>query len=136
MLSNVRGVPQLTLQLPGRGPVSGVYFAFVSNASPWTYANARPIWTNPDTRFETGLGLFAITSMNVLSNLLVVRQMWSKKPRLRGKHLIRDDDLAWVRITAAEPIACQVDGDFLGARTEMIFTAVPDALDVIAPIPG
>jgi diacylglycerol kinase family enzyme len=36
-------------------------------------------------------------------------------------------------VTAAEPIACQVDGDFLGMRDEMVFTAVPAALAVVAP---
>ena len=136
MLANVRREPLLTLHLPGREPVDGLHFAFVSNASPWTYANARPIWTNPTTTFESGLGLFAITSMNVLSNLLVVRQMWSKDPKLRGKHLIREDDLPWVRITSAEPIACQIDGDFLGMRTDMKFTAVPQAVAVVAPPAG
>ncbi len=136
MLTNARREPMLTLHLPGREPVEGVHFAFVSNASPWTYANARPIFTNPGTTFEGGLGLFAITSMNVLANLKVVRHMWSKNPKLAAKHLIRDDDLPWVRITAAEPIACQVDGDFLGMRTDMTFTSAPAALAVVAPLPG
>ena len=71
-----------------------MHFAFVSNSSPWTYANTRPVWTNPTTTFETGLGVFATTSMNVWANLGLVRQMLSKKPKIRAKHLIRDDDLA------------------------------------------
>lgn len=136
MIGNARREPLLTVHLPGREPVEGVHFAFVSNASPWTYANARPIWTNPGTTFEGGLGLFAVTSMNVFYNLLVVRRMWSKNPELKGKYLINEDDLRWVRITSAEPIACQVDGDFLGMRTEMTFTAVPEAVAVVAPPPG
>ena len=133
MLGSVRDEPLLTVHLPDREPVSGVHFAFVSNASPWTYANARPVWTNPDTTFETGLGVFAVTTTNVAANLLVVRRMLSKKAKIKGKHLIREDNLAWVRITSAEPIACQVDGDFLGMRDDMTFTAVPQALAVVAP---
>jgi len=133
MLSSVRDEPLLTVHLPDREPVSGVHFAFVSNASPWTYANARPVWTNPDTTFETGLGIFAVTTTNVAANLLVVRRMLSKKAKIKGKHLIREDNLPWVRITSAEPIACQVDGDFLGMRDDMTFTAVPQALAVVAP---
>lgn len=136
MIGNARREPLLTVYLPGREPVEGVHFAFVSNASPWTYANARPIWTNPGTTFESGLGLFAVTSMNVFYNLLVVRRMWSKNPKITGKYLINEDDLSWVRITSAEPIACQVDGDFLGMRTDMTFTAVPEAVAVVAPPPG
>jgi diacylglycerol kinase family enzyme len=133
MLSNVREEPRLTLELPGREPVSGVYFAFVSNASPWTYANTRPVWTNPGTTFDTGLGVFATTSMNVWKNLMLVRRMLAKKPNIKAKHLIREDDVDWVRITASEPVASQIDGDFLGLRAEMTFRAVPRALNVVAP---
>lgn len=133
MIGNARAEPRLTVNLPGREPITGVHFAFVSNASPWTYANARPVWTNPDTTFEGGLGLFAVTSMNVAANLLLVRRMLSKKAKVAAKHLIRDDDLPWVRITADEPIACQVDGEFLGLRSEVTFTSVADALPVVAP---
>ncbi|HYO03074.1 MAG TPA: diacylglycerol kinase family protein [Mycobacterium sp.] len=125
--------PTLTLELPGRDPVVGVHFALVSNSSPWTYANARPVWTNPSTTFETGLGVFATTSMNVWANLGLVRQMLSKKPRLDAKHLVRDDDVPWVRVTADTPVSCQIDGDYVGQRERMTFTAVRDAIGVVAP---
>ena len=135
MLGSVREEPLLTVHLPDRDPVGGVHFAFVSNASPWTYANTRPVWTNPDTSFETGLGVFATTSMNVVDNLLLVRRMLSKKARITAPHLLREDDLPWVRLTAAQPVSCQVDGDFLGLRDDMTFTSVPGALAVAAPPP-
>ena len=135
VLANARKEPTLTLYLPDRDPVPGVHFAFVSNSSPWTYANNRPVWTNPNTTFETGLGVFATTSTNVFSNLRLVRQMLSQKARIRAKHLIRDDDVAWVKVTADTPVACQIDGDYVGLRESMTFRAVPDALGVVAPAP-
>jgi diacylglycerol kinase family enzyme len=113
--------------------VEGVHFAFVSNSSPWTYANTRPVWTNPNTTFETGLGVFATTSMNVWANLRLVRQMLSQKAKIRARHLIRDDDLSWVKVTADTPVACQIDGDYLGLRQDVTFRAVPEALGVVAP---
>jgi diacylglycerol kinase family enzyme len=133
LLRSARREPTLTLHLPGRPPVSGVHFVFVSNASPWTYANTRPVWTNPDCGFETGLGIFATTSMSVWRNLGLVRQMVSKRPKLKAKHLIRDDDVESVRITSDTPIASQIDGDFIGLRDEMTFRSVPQALSVVAP---
>lgn len=133
MLASARKEPSLTLHLPGADPVPGVHFAFVSNSSPWTYANARPVWTNPDTSFETGLGVFAITSMNVWSNLRLVRRMLAKTPRIEARHLVRDDDLTWLRVTSSAPVACQIDGDYVGPRETMTFTSVPDALAVVAP---
>ena len=135
MLGSARSEPLLTVHLPDREPIEGVHFTFVSNASPWTYANSRPVWTNPDTTFEGGLGVFAVTTMNVIANLLVVRRMLASDATIKGRHLIREDDLAWVRITSTEPIACQVDGDFLGMRDAMTFTSVPAALAVVAPPP-
>lgn len=135
MLASTRNEPSLTLHLPDRDPVTGVHFVFVSNASPWTYANNRPVWTNPTTSFETGLGVFATTSMNVGANLRLVRRMLSRRPRIEAKHLIRDDDLAWLRVTSDTAVACQIDGDYLGLRDAMTFRAVPDALGVLAP-PG
>ncbi len=136
VLASTRKEPSLTLHLPDREPVCGVHFAFVSNASPWTYANARPVWTNPMTTFETGLGLFATTSMNVWANLMLVRRMLSKKARIEAKHLVRDDDLPWLQVTSDAPVACQIDGDYVGLRDSMMFTAVPDALGVLAPAPA
>lgn len=135
VLRAARREPQLTLQLPGREPVSGVHFAFVSNSSPWTFANARPIYTNPDCRFETGLGVFATTSMNVWHNLWLARRMWSKRASIKGPHLVREDNLEYVEITAAVPTATQIDGDYIGERDHMVFRSVPDALDVVAPLP-
>ncbi|MEE6169004.1 MULTISPECIES: diacylglycerol/lipid kinase family protein [unclassified Mycolicibacterium] len=133
VLASARRDPELTLHLPGAEPVPGVHFVFVSNSSPWTYANSRPVWTNPDTTFETGLGVFATTSMNVWANLKLVRQMVSRKPRIAGKHLIRNDDVTSVTVTSDTPVACQIDGDYVGLRETMTFTAVPEALGVVAP---
>jgi diacylglycerol kinase family enzyme len=134
LLASARAEPRLKVYLPGAEPVEGVHFAFVSNSSPWTYANTRPVWTNPSTTFETGLGVFATTSMNIWANLRLVGRMLAQNPRIEAEHLVRDDDVSWVRVTADTPVACQIDGDYLGERETMTFTAVPDALGVVAPL--
>jgi diacylglycerol kinase family enzyme len=133
VVGSARSKPTLTLQLPDREPVDGVHFVFVSNASPWTYANARPVYTNPDCRFETGLGVFATTSMNVWLNLGLVRRMLSKRADIKAKHLIRDDNVAWLKVTSDTPIAAQIDGDYIGMRETMAFRSVPHAVGVVAP---
>lgn len=134
VLACTRREPTLTLQL-GDGPaVPGVHFVFISNCAPWTYADERCVWTNPDTTFEAGMGVFATTGMKVFPTLRLVRQMLSKRPKLRAKQLIRDDDVAALRVDAGDtPIATQIDGEYLGMRSAMTFRAVPDALSVVAP---
>lgn len=134
VLATTRRAPTLTLQLGDDQTVAGVHFVFISNCSPWTYADERCVWTNPDTTFESGMGVFATTGMKVLPTLRLVRQMLSKQPKLKAKQLLRDDDVAALRVDAGDtPIATQIDGEYLGLRTAMTFRAVPDALSVVAP---
>ncbi|OBG29542.1 diacylglycerol kinase family protein [Mycobacterium sp. 852002-51057_SCH5723018] len=129
-----RREPRLTLELPGRDPIPGVHFAWVSNTSPWTYSNSRPMVTNPGCSFESGLGVFALTGMKVFPTLRLVRQLLAKGPKGTHKQLVRDDDAPCLRVTSVDgPIASQFDGDYLGLRQTMTFRAVPDMLPVAAP---
>lgn len=132
-----RREPRLTVELPGAEPVDGVHFAFVSNASPWTFLGNRPVRTNPDTDYGTGVGVFASRSMRTGPNLMLVRQMLSKR-RTAGpavRHVIRHDDLPELRIRSAEPIATQVDGDHIGARESVRFWYSPERIRVVADLP-
>ncbi|SOX52604.1 diacylglycerol kinase [Mycobacterium ahvazicum] len=129
-----RRAPDMTLELPGRDPVSGVQFAWVSNTTPWTYSNSRPMVTNPGCSFESGLGVFAVTSLKVIPTLRLLRQILAKNPNPQANQLVRDDDTACVRIScSAGPVASQYDGEYLGLRESMTFRSVPDALSVAAP---
>jgi diacylglycerol kinase family enzyme len=129
-----RREPTLTLELPGRDPIPGVHFVWVSNTTPWTYSNNRPMVTNPGCTFDSGLGVFALDAMKVLPTLNLVRQILGKGPKPNAKQLIRDDDAAWLKVTSpGAPIASQFDGEYLGLRETMTFRAVPDALAVVAP---
>ncbi|MEE6134875.1 diacylglycerol kinase family protein [Mycobacterium sp. 050128] len=129
-----RRAPDMTLELPGRDPISGVQFAWVSNTTPWTYSNSRPMVTNPGCSFESGLGVFAVTSLKVIPTLRLLREILAKNPNPDAKQLVRDDDTACLRITCSgEPVASQYDGEYLGLRESMTFRAVRDALPVAAP---
>ncbi|MFQ6391855.1 diacylglycerol/lipid kinase family protein [Nocardia sp. KC 131] len=131
-----RKEPHVRIEVPGHEPVDGVHYAFVTNASPWTYLNATPVHTNPGTTFETGLGVFAVRSMAVLPTLLLARQLLAVDGNPKSRKLFREDDVPSVRIVATEPIGLQIDGDFIGKRNMVDFTAVPNVLDVVAPRPS
>jgi diacylglycerol kinase family enzyme len=127
--------PVVTVHIPEHGPVGGVHYAFVTNTNPWTYLDGTPVRTNPGTSFETGLGVFAMRTMSVPTTLRVARQLLAADGNPKVRKLFRSDDVPWVRIEAAEPIGLQIDGDFIGRRNVVDFTAVPDVLEVIAPRP-
>lgn len=129
--------PTLTVELPGPEHtferVEGVYYAFVSNSSPWTFMGNHPVHINPGTSFDSDLGVFAMRSLGTLASLRVTRQILTVGAEPKSRKLVRLDDVPWVRLRASAPIGLQMDGDYLGLREEVTFTSVPRALDVVAP---
>ncbi|WP_026424469.1 diacylglycerol/lipid kinase family protein [Actinokineospora inagensis] len=122
--------PDLTVELPGEDPITGLRLAIVSNTDPWTYMGARPIHLNPGCGFETGLGFFALRTLRATVVLRHLRQALSAKGIRRGKHLVRRDDAARVVVSAPTPVRVQCDGDLIGERTRVEFVSVPSALAV------
>lgn len=124
----------LSVELPDGRNEDGAYYAFVSNASPWTYLEERPVLTNPGTGYETGLGLFALKTARWIPTLRVARQLvFTPKGGPRHPALVCAEDLDHIRIRSTRPIGLQVDGDFLGLHEDVAFRSAPNMLDVVAP---
>ncbi len=125
------GQPALTLERPGEEPVPGLFLAIVSNTTPWTYLHDRPIRPSPEASFDTGLDLFSLRRMRTLTAVRHASQMLRRRGRLRGRHLFRLHDLSRFSLHSDRPLGFQVDGDYLGEREQLSFTAVPNALRVV-----
>ncbi len=116
-----------------RGRVArGLFLAFVSNTSPWTYLGPRPVVPSPRAGFGTGLDLFGMRSLGVLPVLGALAQMMIPATGgPRGRHVVELHDLPELTIKAARPVALQVDGDYLGLRDHLVFHSVPKAIRVV-----
>jgi diacylglycerol kinase family enzyme len=125
------GKPRLTVELPGEEPVEGLRLVFVSNTDPWTYLGSRAIHLNRGCDLESGLGVFALSSLRLPTVLRHLRQAISRKGETRGGKLLRRDDVQLIKVTSEEPVRVQCDGDLIGERTSVVFTAVPRALTVV-----
>ena len=125
-----RRVPGITVHADGREP-ERVGLALVCSSDTWTYLGTRPVRPCPDASFDLGLDLFALRSLGTVSTLRHLRQILAASPRPRGRTVLSLHDLDGFRLTADRPLALQVDGDDLGDRTEVVFRAVPNALDVV-----
>jgi diacylglycerol kinase family enzyme len=122
----------LTLRLPDGETVEKAFIAIVSNAAPWTYLGSRPIQPTPDADYDAGLDFLAVRRLRIVGTLRVVRQMLSTSGRTpRTRQVVTGHDLPEIRIDAARPMACQVDGEYIGEREQLVLTAVPRALRVI-----
>jgi diacylglycerol kinase family enzyme len=127
-----RGHPRsLTVELPGQPATTQLRLVLVCNTDPWTYLGPRPVRTNPGCRMNDGLALFALRSLGLGTVLPVIRQILRKEGDPKGPNVLRRDDLPLIRVTSQTPVPLQVDGDYLGERSEVEFAAVPRALRVV-----
>jgi len=131
LLGRDRRRPPVTLELPGRAPVDGLFLALVSNVSPWTYLGARPIVPSPEASLDTGLDVFAMGRVGVLRMLHHLRKTMAGRPDARGRGVHRWHDLGELVLTATRPQGWQLDGDHLGTTTGLRLRSVPEALRVV-----
>ncbi|WP_243792241.1 diacylglycerol kinase family protein [Saccharopolyspora gloriosae] len=125
-----RQAPQITVRIGDEPPVTGLHTAFVANTDPWTYLGSRPMRMNPDTTFDTGLGVFSLSDMNAYVVLRYIAQMLRGSAKPHGRNALRRADVGSIHVACQEPLRLQVDGDNLGERSVIEFVSVPDALRV------
>jgi diacylglycerol kinase family enzyme len=124
--------PAISITEPDDLTADPVYLCIVSNSAPWTFLGRRPVNTNPDAGFDTGLDLFAMRGLGAPSTLRTLRQMLSDRQEPpRGRNVITRHDLGAITLTAGRPVAFQVDGEYIGETELVRFQAVPRALRVI-----
>lgn len=124
--------PAITVERGGQPPEPGLFCAFVSNTSPWTYLGDRPVNPSPQASFETGLDVFGLRRLGTLRVLNAVRLMLAGPGHApRGKHVISLHDETEFTFRASRPVAFQLDGEYVGERESVTFRAIPNALRVI-----
>ncbi|TDD39259.1 diacylglycerol kinase family lipid kinase [Actinomadura sp. KC06] len=124
--------PALTLEQPGRPPKTGLFLAFISNTSPWTFMGRLPVNPSPKANFSRGLDVFGIRSLDVGPTLGAVAQMLTARARpVQGRHVVNVHDAAEVTLRAERPMAFQLDGDYLGEHRSVTFRSVPKAIRIV-----
>lgn len=125
--------PPITATLADGTELDPLFMAVLGNTTPWTYLGNRPILATPDATFETGLDLFGLSSFAPLPVALTVSRLIGNSRRLAaGRGVLIRHDLPELTLSAQQPTAFEVDGDYLGPRERVTFRSVPDALRVFA----
>ncbi len=128
-----RDTPHLTLHAEGRPPLRG-FFALVGNGDPFTYVGPRPFRPTPLATFEGGMDVLVGQTMATLALARTLTAMLSSRPRgaaIAGFPVLHD--LRGFTLEADVPLALQLDGEYLGDHTSLVFERLPGALSVIAP---
>jgi diacylglycerol kinase family enzyme len=131
-LSTERRKPRIAFEQPGERPDPNLATVIVQNTSPSTYIGSRRVDACPDASFDTGLDLVALRALTPIATSRFMFQLLvlTGKKGPTGKHVLRRHDLAEFTLLANEPVAFQVDGEYLGEREKVRFTSVPSALRV------
>jgi diacylglycerol kinase family enzyme len=129
-LETDRKTALITLERPGEEPESALATTIVQNTAPWTYLGDRPINPCPDASFDTGLDVMGLRVLHVPATAFAAAQLLTGRPHPRGRHILTLHDIGEFTLRAARPLAFQLDGDYLGEKTKVTFSAVPDALRV------
>lgn len=132
-IANLHARPGITVSFGDRPPISDVYTVIVQNAPVWTYFGSQPVTFSPGASLEGGLGVYGLRSLDPLSvsNHLALAA-W-RPARLAPESGAMDVEAFTVR--SEQPLPFQVDGEVVGERSELRFTAVREALRVVAPLP-
>ncbi len=124
--------PAIAITEPAGLCKDAVYLCIVSNSAPWTYLGHRPVNANPDASFDTGLDLLGFRGLGTIATLRILRQMLAERTEPpRGRSVVPGHDLPVIRLSAARPVAFQLDGEYMGEVEEVEFRSVPRALRVI-----
>jgi diacylglycerol kinase family enzyme len=123
--------PHLSLQLPDGRVLERLYYVVVANTDPWTYVGSRPLHPTPQASFDTGLDVFARTRMGLPSVLVTMAHIARTAPKPARLGSIVEHDLPEFILHSDETMPVHVDGEPIGRRDKIVFTAISRALDVI-----
>ena len=123
--------PMMSVERPGERAESDLAFVIVQNTTPWTYLGDRPVSPNPEASFDLGLDLMAFRQLRIPSTVRTLSQLYLRSSRPHGSGLLHLHDQSDLSVIAGEPHPYQLDGEYLGLRQKVRFTAVFDALRVI-----
>jgi diacylglycerol kinase family enzyme len=127
----------ITLEQPGEAPEAGLATAIIQNTSPWTYIGDLPIDACPGASFDLGLDVMAMRALRLGSTTRTAAQLLIRRGEdgdtsfPHGKRVLRRHDVESFTLRSSEPLAFQLDGDYLGQRDKIRFTSAPAALRVI-----
>jgi diacylglycerol kinase family enzyme len=124
--------PHFTVHLPDAVDVDGL-FTLVLNTDPYTFLGNRPLHLTDAVGLDAPLASITLRSLSLRTLLPVVGNALRGRGVAPSKRVDVSTGLAELRITSDRPFPYQVDGDFLGEATELVFRHEPAALRLVCP---
>jgi diacylglycerol kinase family enzyme len=129
--AHLRTRATISLQRPDGTETDGLHLVIVTNTSPWTFLGKRPVTPTPAASFDNGLSLYARRNMGGLSLAKSLAQIFAADSTPSGRGVLVEQDLPGFVLHSSDPQPFQVDGDYLGERSEVRFWGIRRALNVV-----
>ena len=123
--------PQITVEVEGAEPQRAV-LAICCNGRPFTYFKRFPVDAAPLARLDAGLDLLALKHISTLTIPRLMYSVFVSRRHIRWRSVIYHHDIERARLVADRPLPVQVDGDYIGERTDAPLALVPSALTLLA----
>jgi diacylglycerol kinase family enzyme len=107
-------------------------FAFVANASPYTYAAGLPLKVAPEASFDTGLDLVAPVRVGPAAVPRLLAFGFLGRGQASSPDVLYGHDLDRIEIVCDRPLPLQADGEDLGDVARAVFEAERQAVAVYA----
>jgi len=128
-----RSKPRFAIHLPDGTVIDDGYFTLVMNTDPYTFLGNRPLHVTDEAGLDQPLAALTLRSLGLATLLGVVGNALSGRPLASGRKVDLHTQLDGLRITGFGPVPYQVDGDYLGEATELVFKHEPEAIRLLVP---
>lgn len=127
---------QMTVTIGDTGEQMRAALVIVGNTTPMTYLGRVPVVFMPDCSLEAGLDVMAPQRASAM--LAILNGMQAAGLGRRNRRLVKDErmnlrhDVQSLLVECDEPIAVQVDGEYIGDRTHIQFGLLERTIRLVA----
>jgi diacylglycerol kinase family enzyme len=112
--------------------VGGMHLAIVQNLDPYTFLGRRPLRLCPQADVDGGLDCMALDTLATRTVLPVLLSAFGRARHTANRHVVMLTDRSLIRIECDQPMPFQMDGEFIGERTEVAAESRAAELPVLA----
>jgi diacylglycerol kinase family enzyme len=100
--------------------LGGMHLAIVQNLDPYTFLGRRPLRLCPEADMDGGLDCLALGTLATRTVVPVLVKAFGRGRHTANRHVVMLTDRPVIRIECDQPLPFQMDGEFIGERTEVV----------------
>ena len=122
--------PSITMTVDGGEPEQ-VVLAVTCNGRPFTYFKRLMVDVCPQATLEGRLDVFGLGKINIATIPRIAWALLVSRSHVRWRKGTYHHDVSSIELVSTRALPVQVDGDYIGERSEASIEFVPDSLDLL-----